>query len=133
MDQPRYGPNGDAVATLIARLRELDAAGVATLARTGARAQARGRSVAAGHSPDDDEALRVSSTLAARDAAAAIPPAAGRRACRPGTAGRGASRPPAGPAPCVRPGDFDGADAPWRPGVLPDGPARSSVRRPSSA
>ena len=74
--QPRYGPNGPALRALIGRLGVLDAAGVVALAAAGRRAGADGPADdpwPSGASPDDDEALRVSSVLAARDAAAAIP------------------------------------------------------------
>jgi molecular chaperone DnaJ len=74
--QPRYGPNGVAVRALIARLAGLDASGVAALAATVGRAgldRQPDEPWPPGASPDDDEALRVSSVLAAGDAAAAIP------------------------------------------------------------
>jgi hypothetical protein len=74
--QPRYGPNGIAVRALIARLAGLDAAGVAALAATARRMggdDGRDDPWPRDTSPEDDEALRVSSILAARDAAAAIP------------------------------------------------------------
>ena len=75
--QPRYGPNGVAVRALIARLAALDGGGVAALAATAGRAgldRQPDEPWPPGTSPDDDEALRVSSILAAGDAAAAIPP-----------------------------------------------------------
>jgi curved DNA-binding protein CbpA len=134
VDQPRYGPNGDAVRTLIDRLRGLDAAGVASLARTGARARLGDDPWPPGTSPDDDEGLRVSSTLAARDASAAV---------------QGGSLDPTVVARARRaaeriahllvlrhafaPAAFDGLIAPWRPGVVPADPAPPRVRRPSSA
>jgi DnaJ-like protein len=74
--QPRYGPNGVAVRALIARLASLDAPGVAALAATAGKAgldRQPDEPWPPGTSPDDDEALRVSSVLAAGDAAAAIP------------------------------------------------------------
>ncbi len=74
--QPRYGPNGAAVRALLGRLADLDARGIGSLAATAAKSGADGRSDPPwppGTSPDDDEALRVSSVLAARDAAASIP------------------------------------------------------------
>ena len=73
--QPRYGPNGVMVRALLSRLAALDAGGVAALAGT-VGVVWDGRSDVPwppGTSPVDDEALRVSSTLAARDAAAAVP------------------------------------------------------------
>ena len=77
--QPRYGPNGVAVRALLDRLAQLDPGGVAALAASARKAGLHGPSDEPwppGTSPDDDEALRVSSVLAARDAAAAIPTAA---------------------------------------------------------
>lgn len=77
--QPRYGPNGVAVRALLERLSRLDPAGVAALAATARKAGLHGPSEEPwppGTSPDDDEVLRVSSVLAARDAVAAIPTAA---------------------------------------------------------
>jgi curved DNA-binding protein CbpA len=75
--QPRYGPNGAAVRDLIGRLQVLDAAGVKALAETARRAGPLDGQAEdpwpAGTSPDDDEALRVSSMLAAQGAAAAVP------------------------------------------------------------
>ena len=75
--QPRYGPNGDAVRALIGRLEGLDPAGVRALAETARRAGFGDAGFEdpwpPGTSPDDDEALRVSSILAAGDAAAAVP------------------------------------------------------------
>jgi hypothetical protein len=73
--QPRYGPNGEAVRALLERLAGLDARDVAALAGTARKAGLDGLSEEPwppGTSPDDDEALRVSSVLAAGDAAAAI-------------------------------------------------------------
>ena len=72
VDQPRYGPNGDAVRTLLGRLRALDPVGVAALARHGARERLGDDPWPPGTSPEDDEVLRVSSALAARDASAAV-------------------------------------------------------------
>jgi hypothetical protein len=67
--QPRYGPNGDAVRALIARLADLDAPGVKALAGTAKRAGVDERRTddpwPPDTSPEDDEALRVSSILAA--------------------------------------------------------------------
>ena len=79
--QPRYGPNGVAVRALIARL----AASTPPGCRRSRRRPGVPDSTRAGDdpwppgtSPEDDEALRVSSVLAARDAAAAIPADADR-------------------------------------------------------
>jgi curved DNA-binding protein CbpA len=67
VDQPRYGPNGDAVRALLGRLRSLDPAGVVSLARQGARDRLGDDPWPAGTSPEDDEVLR-SFGAAARDA-----------------------------------------------------------------
>jgi curved DNA-binding protein CbpA len=72
--QPRYGPNGAAVAALIGRLANLGANGVDDLADIGARLDPDDP-WPAGTSREDDEALRVSSVMAARDAAGVIPTA----------------------------------------------------------
>ena len=75
--QPRYGPNGTSVRELLERLAALDAAGVSALAKTARRSgveeDGSEEPWPPGTSPDDDEALRVSSILATRDAMAAIP------------------------------------------------------------
>jgi hypothetical protein len=132
--QPRYGPNGVAVRGLIARLGELDAAGVAALAATAGRAGLDGRSDdpwPPGTSPDDDEALRVSSVLAAGDAAAAIADPVADRATL-ARARRVAARlahllvlrhafPPA---------TFAALTRPWRPRFLPDERPAPRVRQP---
>jgi hypothetical protein len=132
--QPRYGPNGVAVRVLIDRLANLDGDGIKALAATSGRAGLDGRSEEPwppGTSPDDDEALRVSSMLAAQDAAAAI---ADDRAARAtvARARRAAARlahllvlrhafPPATFATLTRP---------WRPRFIPDDRPAPRVRRP---
>jgi curved DNA-binding protein CbpA len=88
--QPRYGPNGKAITELLGRLRVLDTAGIAALGARGSRARLGEDPWPPGVSPEDDEALRVSSVLAARDAIDAIAFAA--------TAGPAASAASAGPA-----------------------------------
>jgi curved DNA-binding protein CbpA len=71
MDQPRYGPNTEAVRAAIERLRTL---GPTDLSRLAAAAPPTGPDPwPRGLSPVDDDALRVSSALAQRDAAAALP------------------------------------------------------------
>jgi curved DNA-binding protein CbpA len=74
IDQPRYGPNTAVVIAALERIRSLGAGDLARLA------SAAGSQPPAGHdpwprglSPADDDALRVSSALAGRDAAAALP------------------------------------------------------------
>jgi curved DNA-binding protein CbpA len=84
IDQPRYGPNTDAVRAALDRLRTL---GAADLGRVGV-ASAQSGAVPTelpwprGLSAADDDALRVSSQLAQRDASASLPeavPAIARR------------------------------------------------------
>lgn len=129
--QPRYGPNSSAVRALIVRLGGLDPARVADLARHGRRDGLGDHPWPAGASPDDDEALRVSSALAGRDAAAAIPD-------------RGVSRLVIGRARhaaervahllvlrhAFSPATFEALIAPWRPALVPPDPPTPSVRRP---
>jgi len=73
VDQPRYGPNGAAVAVAIERLRrlsqpELRAAVRAATGATGDPGSRGGPPWPKGLRPDEDDALRVSSELARRDA-----------------------------------------------------------------
>ena len=84
VDQPRYGPNGPAVAAAIAAIRALSAADVRRVAAAAAAdpASRAGATWPKGLRPDEDDALRVSSELARRDAVAALAapiPAAARR------------------------------------------------------
>ncbi len=133
--QPRYGPNGVAVRALLERLGQLDPAGVAALASSARKAGLHGPSDEPwppGTSPDDDEALRVSSVLAARDAAAAIP--------------AGAVDPPTLAAArraaehlahllvlrhAFAPSAFASLTRPWRPRFVPDDRPASRVRERS--
>ena len=131
--QPRYGPNGQAVRVLIARLRALDPAGVTSLARQGARDRLGEEPWPSGTSPDDDEALRVSSALGARDAAAAVAawdldPRVVTRARR--AAARIAHLLVLRHA--FAPAAFETLTAPWRPRLVPDDSPATRVRRPSS-
>ena len=84
VDQPRYGPNGRAVSRAIDALRRSPADELRRVA-TSAAADGIGRGGPPwprGLRPDEDDALRVSSELARRDAlgalAAPVPPAARR-------------------------------------------------------
>ena len=131
VDQPRYGPNGDAVRTLIRSLQALDPSGVAGLAKTGSRAQLGDEPWPAGTSPDDDEVLRVSSALASRDAGAAVSvDGLDRRTLD--RARRAAAR--IAHLLVLRhafaPATFDALTAPWRPGLVSNEAPRPSVRRP---
>ena len=130
--QPRYGPNGAEVRALVGRLSALDAGGVTALAAAGGRSGAGGRGEdpwPAGASPDDDEALRVSSVLAARDAAAAIPEDAADRATLARARGSASSL-----AHLVvlrsafAPAAYGSLTEPWRPRFLPDERSAPRVR-----
>ena len=134
--QPRYGPNGVAVRALIARLSRLDGPGVAALAvapSAGGRPFESDEPWPPGTSPDDEEGLRVSSVLAARDAAAAVPPLGDRvlvaRARR--SAARLAHLLVLRHA--FAPATFATLVRPWRPRFLPDDAAGPQVRRPTGS
>ncbi|MEO8438467.1 MAG: J domain-containing protein [Chloroflexota bacterium] len=131
--QPRYGPNGDAVRTLIDRLAGLDAAGVRALAATARRSgldDGQPDPWPPGTSPEDDEALRVSSILAMDDASAAVPDLADRA-----TMVR-ARRVAAHLAHLLvlrhafAPRVFASMTRPWRPRFVPDDRPEAKVRRP---
>jgi DnaJ domain len=85
VDQPRYGPNGPAVAEAIARIAALPVADlrrIAAVAAAGDPVSRSGPTWPKGIRPDEDDALRVSSELARRDIVAALGgpvPAAARR------------------------------------------------------
>jgi curved DNA-binding protein CbpA len=131
VDQPRYGPNGDAVQALIGRLRTLDPLGVASLARQGARDRLGDDPWPPGTSPEDDEVLRVSSALASRDAAAAVAGSSlDRRVVD--RARRAAAR--IAHLLVLRhafaPGAFDALTAPWRPRLVTNDAPAPGVRSP---
>jgi hypothetical protein len=73
VDQPRYGPNGSDVVALRARVRALTAVQVVTLIRRSHGIAGDDRPWPAALSREEDEALRISAVLAARDIAAAMP------------------------------------------------------------
>ncbi|HET9346464.1 MAG TPA: J domain-containing protein [Candidatus Limnocylindrales bacterium] len=74
VDQPRYGPNTAVVVSAIERLRALGPTDLSRLAVAAASSPTTGPDPwPRGLSPVDDDALRVSSALAQRDAAAALP------------------------------------------------------------
>lgn len=122
--KPRYGPATDALRALLADLTALDPAGVAALAATGGRDRLGPTPWPAAVSPDD-EALRVSSELAAVDAAttlAGAPLGAQRAAARIAhlLATRHAFTPAA----------FERLAAPWLGGLVPSHARRARpVRR----
>ncbi len=82
--QPRYGPATAPVQAFLERLASLTPAEVRALAATGSRDRLGDVPWPGGVSPEEDDALRVSSELAGRDAAAALTgpgvPAGARRA-----------------------------------------------------
>jgi hypothetical protein len=84
VDQPRYGPNSDAVRAALERLRMLGPADLSRLSVVAAQSGPTPTELPwpRGLSAADDDALRVSSRLAQRDASAALPeavPAIARR------------------------------------------------------
>lgn len=131
VDQPRYGPNGQAIRALIERLRELGPRAPQALAR-GERAALGEPPWPPGTSPDDEEGLRVSAVLAARDAAAAV----STDGLAPAAAGR-ARRAAAWLAHVLAlrhgfsPRTFEALVAPWRPALVPADPPGPRVRRPA--
>jgi curved DNA-binding protein CbpA len=129
--QPRYGPNGPAVRALLGRLRALDRTGVADLGAGGTHDRLGDAPWPPGTSPDDDEGLRVSAALAARDAAAAVrEDGMDRRALA--RAQRAAAR--VAHLLVLRhtfaPATFDALIAPWRPRLVPAEDPAPRVRRP---
>jgi hypothetical protein len=135
--QPRYGPNGPAVLALIERVGGLDADGVAALAavgRKGGAGDGRADPWPPDTTPDDDEALRVSSLLAGTDAAAAVPPVV----ADPEELGE--ARWAAGRLAhllvlrhAFAPRTFASLTRPWRPRFLPDDRPAPRVHRPDRA
>jgi hypothetical protein len=73
VDQPRYGPNGDEVTRTRDRVATLAAADVAALIRASTGVAGDDRPWPPALDRDEDEALRISAVLAARDVAAALP------------------------------------------------------------
>ncbi|HET9615205.1 MAG TPA: hypothetical protein VFP22_10355, partial [Candidatus Limnocylindrales bacterium] len=127
VDQPRYGPNGAAVAAAIARLRSLPPAALRDLLANVARTTEPGRGGPPwppGLRPDEDDALRVSSELARLDAVAAVPgtlPRPARRSLE--RAMHGLVLHHAFPA-----ATFDALVGPWRTALGVDDGPRSGVR-----
>ncbi|HET8784281.1 MAG TPA: J domain-containing protein [Candidatus Limnocylindrales bacterium] len=70
--QPRYGPATEAVMALLDRLRRRDADGLRQLAGTGTLERLADAPWPDATSPEEDDALRVSSELAAADAISAV-------------------------------------------------------------
>ena len=132
--QPRYGPNGPQIRSLIATLRNLERGGIAVLAAHGARDRLGDDPWPPGTSPDDDEALRVSSVLAAQDAAVALPDAGlDRRVLAPARRAAGRMAHLLVLRHTFAPATYAALTAPWRPRFLPDDPPVARVRRPPSS
>ena len=70
--QPRYGPAGAEIEALIQRLERLTPAEIRSLAASGAGLAPGDEPWPADTTPEEDEALRVSSVLAARDVARVV-------------------------------------------------------------
>jgi curved DNA-binding protein CbpA len=77
IDQPRYGPNTQAVERFLTRAAALTPAEARKLGRAAGRGRIPDNPWPRGLGPDEDEGLRVSSVLAGRDAAARAAPALG--------------------------------------------------------
>jgi hypothetical protein len=90
--QPRYGPATPAVLDLLHRLATLSTEEVRRLASTGTRERLGEVPWPGWTSPEEDEALRVSSELASRDAATAIAASGTSERPVPAAARRAASR-----------------------------------------
>jgi hypothetical protein len=127
--QPRHGPNGAAVAAFIRRLDSLDAAEARALAATGTAERLGDDPWPRGTSIEDDEALRVSSVMAARDAAAVVPPSGLERAALV-RARRAAGR--IAHLLVLRhafpPSEYERLVAPWRTLLVPIGRRSGSAR-----
>ncbi|HEY7735976.1 MAG TPA: J domain-containing protein [Candidatus Limnocylindrales bacterium] len=72
VDQPRYGPNTPAVERFVARTSRLTPGEIATMLRASGRSRVPADPWPRSLDPEDDEALRVSATLAQRDASEAV-------------------------------------------------------------
>ncbi len=73
LDQPRYGPNGDGVVAVRDRAVMLTREELAAFLRASQGIAGDDRPWPEALDPDQDEALRISALLAARDVAAAVP------------------------------------------------------------
>ncbi len=73
LDQPRYGPNGDGVTALRDRMSSLTREELAAFIRGSQGIDGADRPWPPSLDRDEDEALRISALLAARDVAAATP------------------------------------------------------------
>jgi hypothetical protein len=73
IDQPRYGPNGAGVEALRAHVGRLTQAELVSFVRASQGIDGADRPWPEGLDREEDEALRISALLAARDVAAAVP------------------------------------------------------------
>ncbi len=115
IDQPRYGPNGAEVAAVRARVATMTANEAATLVRASVGVPGDDRPWPPALDHDEDEALRISALLAARDVAAALRPDSPRArdgGPRPAAAREGRARD--GAAARVHRCHVHGADGPVR-------------------
>jgi Arc/MetJ-type ribon-helix-helix transcriptional regulator len=126
VDQPRYGPNSEAVRAALERLERLTPAERGLLASS-AVAGAGGTDFPwpRGLSPTDDDGLRVSSALAQRDAIALLPepmPAIARRSLARAMHGLVLRH-------GFKPAELERLSGPWASVVLPAAAAPAGARR----
>jgi curved DNA-binding protein CbpA len=126
IDQPRYGPSTRIVAAALASLGAAPAGELAQLAVAAMKGSAAGELPwPAGLSPHDDDALRVSSALAQRDAITRLDeraPALARRSLARAMHGLVLRH-------AFRPAELDRLLGPWRPVLLPDSAGARPTRR----
>jgi molecular chaperone DnaJ len=129
--QPRFGPNGAAVEDMIRRLGGLDPAGVRRLAATAGLVGAE-TPWPPSVSLEEEDGLRISAQLAARDATAAVP--GGVDAATRSQARRAVARPAhllvlrhAFPLAV-----YSDLVDPWRPWLIPEDPRGARVRSRSA-
>jgi hypothetical protein len=130
IDQPRYGPNTAAVRDALVRIAELPAVERARIASEAPRSAVGGVSASdfpwpRGLSPTDDDALRVSSALAQRDAVALLPepsPAFARRSLARAMHGLVLRH-------GFKPAEVERLAGAWAPIVAPPAPASAGARR----
>jgi curved DNA-binding protein CbpA len=128
IDQPRYGPNTEAVRAALDRLRTLGPTDLSRLAVASAGSGVTPTDLPwpKGLSAIDDDALRVSSQLAQRDAAAAMPPDV------PAIARRSLARAMHGVVlkHAFKPAELARLIGPWNLVIpVPDSAARATTRR----
>ncbi len=126
IDQPRYGPSTAAVADALHRLAAIEPAERARIGGlTGRPAGSADLPWPHGLSPQDDDALRVSSALAQRDAIALLPDPAtalARRSLARAMHGLVLRH-------AFKPAELERLAGPWAPVVLPPAPTPAGARR----